>query len=90
MRKRKLHDAEPLTMPHPKAAADHRALALRLWKASQPIADSPAADYLAARGLPPPPGLARRWLTNSRPSVGRSWRPMSPRMPGSRSISRYS
>ncbi len=37
-----------------------------------------------------PPGSARRWLTNSRPSAGRSWQPMSPRMPGSRSISRYS
>ncbi|MEW6627464.1 MAG: toprim domain-containing protein [Pseudomonadota bacterium] len=68
MRRRKLHDAEPLTMPRPKAAADHRALALRLWKASQPIADSPAADYLAARGLPPPYPRCLRY--NPRTIVG--------------------
>lgn len=52
--RRKLHDAEPLTLPRSKAVADHRALAVRLWRASQPIADSPATDYLAARGLAPP------------------------------------
>ena len=68
LRRRKLHDAEPLTMPRPKAAADHRALALRLWKASQPIAGSPAADYLAARGLPPPYPRCLRY--NPRTIVG--------------------
>ena len=68
LRRRKLHDAEPLTMPHPKAAADHRALALRLWKASQPIAGSPAAEYLAARGLPPPYPRCLRY--NPRTIVG--------------------
>lgn len=68
LRRRNLHDAEPLTMPRPKAVADHRALALRLWKASQPIADSPAADYLAARGLPPPYPRCLRY--NPRTIVG--------------------
>lgn len=68
LRRRKLHDAEPLTMPRTKAVADHRALAVRLWKASQPIADSPAADYLAARGLPPPYPRCLRY--NPRTIVG--------------------
>jgi hypothetical protein len=68
LRQRKLHDAEPLTMPRPKAMADHRALALRLWKASQPIAGSPAADYLAARGLAPPYPRCLRY--NPRTIVG--------------------
>nr|QBM06437.1 hypothetical protein [uncultured bacterium] len=68
LRRRNLHDTEPLTMPRPKAVADHRALALRLWKASQPIADSPAADYLAARGLPPPYPRCLRY--NPRTIVG--------------------
>lgn len=54
LRRRKLHGAETLAMPRQKTRADHGALALRLWKASQPIAGSPAADYLAARGLPAP------------------------------------
>jgi hypothetical protein len=68
LRRRKLHDAVPLTMPRPKAMADHRALALRLWKASQPITDSPAADYLAARGLAPPYPRCLRY--NPRTIVG--------------------
>ena len=68
LRRRKLHDAVPLTMPRPKAMADHRALALRLWKASQPIAGSPAADYLAARGLAPPYPRCLRY--NPRTIVG--------------------
>tara|TARA_R100001126_G_C4856277_1_gene164815 strand:+ start:173 stop:919 length:747 start_codon:yes stop_codon:yes gene_type:complete len=68
LRRRKLHDAVPLTMPRPKAMADHRALALRLWKASQPIVGSPAADYLAARGLAPPYPRCLRY--NPRTIVG--------------------
>ena len=68
LRRRKLHDAELLTLPRPKAAVDHRALALRLWKASQPIAGSPAANYLAARGLEPPYPRCLRY--NPRTIVG--------------------
>jgi len=68
LRQRKLHDAKPLTMPRQKAAANHHALALRLWKASQPIAGSPGADYLAARGLPPPYPRCLRY--NPRTIVG--------------------
>lgn len=51
LRQRKLHDGSPLAMPAARSGPDHGALAQRLWKASVPIPDTPAAAYLQARGL---------------------------------------
>jgi len=59
LRRQKLHDSATLSMPPAKAGPDRQHLALKLWKASQPISGTPAADYLAARGIagPYPPCL---------------------------------
>ena len=54
LRQRKLHDGKPLAMPPSRAGPDHGAVAQRLWNASKPIHDTPAAAYLQARGLAGP------------------------------------
>jgi len=54
LQRRKLHDKGPMSMPEAKPKRDMGALALRLWKASQPIADTLAEAYLLARGLSGP------------------------------------
>lgn len=68
LRRHKLHDTNPLAMPPDRAPADYSALARRLWKASIPIAGSPAAEYLAARGLDGPYPACLRY--NPRTIVG--------------------
>ena len=57
----KLHDRSPVSMPEAKPKRDMSALALRLWKASQPIAGTLAEDYLLARGLTGPVSKALRF-----------------------------
>ncbi len=47
----RLHDRGALTVTTNKPRRDMGALALRLWKASRPIAGTLAEDYLQARGL---------------------------------------
>lgn len=47
----RLHDRAPLEMPERKPQRDLGELARRLWRASEPIAGSPAAAYLEARGI---------------------------------------
>ncbi len=54
LQRRKLHDRGPLSMPEAKPKRDMGALALRLWKASVPIAGTLAEEYLLARGLSGP------------------------------------
>lgn len=54
LRRRQLHDRAPLAMPATKPKRDMGALALRLWKASVPIAGTLAEEYLLARGLSGP------------------------------------
>ena len=54
LQRRNLNDRSPLSMPEAKPKRDMRALAVRLWKASVPVAGTLAEDYMRARGLPPP------------------------------------
>ena len=54
LQRRRLHDKGPMSMPDAKPKRDMGALALRLWKASQPIAGTLAEEYLLARGLSGP------------------------------------
>lgn len=61
LQRRKLHDRGPLTMPEAKPKRDMSVLALRLWKASTPIAGTLAEDYLRARGLSSPFSKALRF-----------------------------
>jgi putative DNA primase/helicase len=59
LRRLRLHDRAEVVMPQMRPRRDMKALALRLWRASQPIAGTPAEEYLKARGLfgPFPPAL---------------------------------
>jgi hypothetical protein len=68
LRHRKLHDSQPLAMPATRSGPDHGALAQRLWKASGPIHDTPASEYLRARGLSEPYPRCLRY--NPRTIVG--------------------
>lgn len=61
LQRRKLHDRAPMAMPEAKPKRDMGALALRLWKASQPIAGTLAEDYLLARGISGPYPKALRF-----------------------------
>lgn len=54
LNRQNLHDRTAVAMPEGKPKRDMGALALRLWKASRPIAGTLAEDYLLARGLSPP------------------------------------
>lgn len=54
LQRRKLHDRGPVAMPDAKPKRDMGALALRLWKASVPVAGTLAEEYLLARGLTGP------------------------------------
>lgn len=54
LQRRKLHDRVAVSMPEASPKRDMSALALRLWKASQPIAGTLAEEYLLARGLSGP------------------------------------
>lgn len=51
LQRRKLHDRTAVSMSEASPKRDMSALALRLWKASQPIAGTLAEEYLLARGL---------------------------------------
>jgi putative DNA primase/helicase len=59
LRRLRLHDRAGVVMPQMRPRRDMTALALRLWRTSQPIAGTPAEEYLKARGLsgPFPPAL---------------------------------
>ena len=59
LQRQRLHDRATVAMPERSPKRDMGALALRLWKASKPVAGSLAEDYLVARGLsaPFPPAL---------------------------------
>ena len=61
LQRHKLHDRGPLSMPEAKPKRDMSALALRLWKASQPVMGTLAEDYLLARGLSAPFSKALRF-----------------------------
>ena len=54
LQRRNLHDRSAVAMPAGKSKRDMGALALRLWKASRPIAGTLAEAYLLARGLSSP------------------------------------
>lgn len=54
LQRQRLHDRTPVAMPEGKPKRDMSALAMRLWKASVPIADTLAEAYLVARGLAGP------------------------------------
>jgi putative DNA primase/helicase len=54
LERKRLHDRGALTVTTDKPKRDMRALALRLWKSSKPIAGTLAEEYLRARGLSPP------------------------------------
>lgn len=54
LRRLKLHDRAPLAMPASSPARDMGGLALRLWRASEPVIGTLAEDYLLARGLAGP------------------------------------
>ncbi len=54
LQRKQLHDRSAVEMPEGRPKRDMSALALRLWKASVPIAGTLAEDYLVARGLSPP------------------------------------
>jgi len=54
LQRRKLHDRAAVSMPEASPKRDMSALALRLWKTSQPIAGTLAEEYLLARGLSGP------------------------------------
>ena len=61
LQRQRLHDRSAVAMPADKPKRDMGALALRLWKASSPIAGTIAEDYLLARGLSPPFSRALRF-----------------------------
>ena len=61
LERNKLHDRTAVEMPDVKSKRDMGALAVRLWKASVPIAGTLAEDYLLARGLSPPYSKALRF-----------------------------
>ena len=61
LQRRRLHDRTAVAMPEGQPKRDMSALALRLWKASRPIAGTLAEDYLLARGLSPPFSKALRF-----------------------------
>lgn len=54
LERKRLHDRGVLTVTANTPKRDMSELALRLWKASKPIAGTLAEDYLRARGLSPP------------------------------------
>jgi len=54
LQRRKLHDRAAVSMPEAKPKRDMGALALRLWKASFPVAGTLAEEYLLARGMSGP------------------------------------
>ena len=54
LERKRLHDRTAIEMPDAKPKRDMGALALRLWKASQPLAGTLAEEYLIARGLAAP------------------------------------
>ncbi|MGY2734654.1 DUF7146 domain-containing protein [Sphingomonas sp. UYP23] len=54
LQRRKLHDRTAVSMPEARPKRDMGALALRLWKSSQPIAGTLAEEYLLERGLSAP------------------------------------
>lgn len=54
LRRLNLHDRGTLEMPPAAPKRDLTAIALRLWKASEPLAGTLAERYLLARGLSPP------------------------------------
>lgn len=58
---KKLNDRSPVSMPEGKRRRDMRHLAVRLWKASVPVAGTLAEDYLRARGLSAPYPKALRF-----------------------------
>ena len=61
LERNKLHDRTAVEMPDVKSKRDMGALAVRLWKASVPIAGTLAEEYLLARGLSPPYSKALRF-----------------------------
>ncbi len=61
LERNKLHDRTAMEMPEVKSKRDMGALAVRLWKASVPIAGTLAEKYLLARGLSPPYSKALRF-----------------------------
>lgn len=61
LERNKLHDRTAVEMPEVKSKRDMSALAVRLWKASVPIAGTLAEEYLLARGLSPPYSKALRF-----------------------------
>ena len=61
LERNKLHDRTAVEMPDVKPKRDMGALAVRLWKASVPIAGTLAEEYLLARGLSPPYSKALRF-----------------------------
>ncbi len=61
LERNKLHDRNAMEMPEVKSKRDMGALAVRLWKASVPIAGTLAEEYLLARGLSPPYPKALRF-----------------------------
>jgi len=61
LERNKLHDRTAMEMPEVKSKRDMGALAVRLWKASVPIAGTLAEEYLLARGLSSPYSKALRF-----------------------------
>lgn len=61
LERNRLHDRTAMEMPEVKSKRDMGALAVRLWKASVPIAGTLAEEYLLARGLSPPYSKALRF-----------------------------
>lgn len=61
LERNKLHDRTAVEMREVTSKRDMGALAVRLWKASVPIAGTLAEEYLLARGLSPPYSKALRF-----------------------------
>jgi len=61
LERNRLHDRTAMEMPEVKSKRDMGALAVRLWKASVPIAGTLAEEYLLARGVSPPYSKALRF-----------------------------
>ncbi|MET0373150.1 MAG: hypothetical protein ABW128_02705, partial [Rhizorhabdus sp.] len=61
LQRKRLHDRSAVVMPTDKPKRDMGALAVRLWRASRPIAGTLAEEYLIARGLSPPFSKALRF-----------------------------
>jgi hypothetical protein len=55
----------PSRTAHAEDPTPRTAAGMRLWNASHPAAGSPAAAYLAARGLMLPDGEALRWISEA-------------------------